>query len=149
MFQFITFHKNVLASNNIVYYYNIVFSFYEINATKKLLFNLKVHSVASFTNNHRKISFTKIGVNFFSTFFLPPTIFVNILNSRVVIKPVVSGILFSISMTFVLREALATRLVISGILTSISVAFILRARLLISGILFSISSFCIESSSIN
>ena len=31
---------------------------------KNLLLNLKVHSVASFVNNHLKISFEQIGVNF-------------------------------------------------------------------------------------
>ena len=58
-------------------------------------------------------------------------------------KPAVSGILFSISVAFVLRTALVVRLVMSGILVSNSAAFVFRAafvvRLVISGIWFSIS----------
>ena len=69
-------------------------------------------------------------------------IFVNLLNSRVAITPVVPGMLFSVYAAFVLTSAWIVRLVISGILPPISVAFVLRAalvaRLAILGILFSI-----------
>ena len=58
-------------------------------------------------------------------------------------KPVVSGTLFSISVTFVFKADFATKLVISGFLISISVAFVFKAafitRLVILEILFLIS----------
>ena len=72
------------------------------------------------------------------------TYFVNLLNSGQVLKPVVSGILFSVSVTFELSAVLVVRLVISFILLSTSTAFLFRAafvaRLVISSILFSISA---------
>ena len=55
---------------------------------------------------------------------------VNLLNSRLVIKPVVSDILFLISVVFLLRTALVVRVVMPGILLSTDVAFVFRAALL-------------------
>ena len=63
------------------------------------------------------------------------------LNSGVVIKPVASGIMFSISVTFVLGATLVAELMMSNILPLTSVTFIFRGvfvvRLVISGILIS------------
>ena len=63
-------------------------------------------------------------------------IFVYLLHSGVVTK-LVSGILFSISVAFLFKQALVAKLVMSGILLSISVAFVFKAafvaRLVIPG----------------
>ena len=68
---------------------------------------------------------------------------INLLNSGIVIEPVLSGILFEISVTFLLKPVLVARLVMSGILLSTSVVFVFKAtlvaRLVIPGVLFSIS----------
>ena len=80
---------------------------------------------------------------FVGSFVLGSTfIFVYLLSSAVVIKAVVSGISFSISVAFISRKALVARLVILGILIWPSVAFVfgavLASRLGISGNFLSI-----------
>ena len=70
----------------------------------------------------------------FTSFFILASIFtfVNLLNSWVSLKWLVSGILFSISVTFAFRSALVARLVLSDILFSISVIFVFRSVFLTS-----------------
>ena len=67
-----------------------------------------------------------------------------------VTRLVISGVLFFISVSFVLRAVLVARLVKADILLSTSDAFLFRsalARLVISGFFISIYGFCIERSS--
>lgn len=78
---------------------------------------------------------------------------VNLLNSGVVIKPLVLGVLFSILLAFVLKIALACRLVISCTFSLISVTILVRATFavewVILDILFAIYVAFIDSSSSN
>ena len=70
--------------------------------------------------------------------FVSKLILVNLLNSGVVITLVVSGILFSVYVAFLLRAALVARLVMPGVLLSTFGAFVFRTafltRLALSGI---------------
>ena len=52
----------------------------------------------------------------------------------------ISGILFSIFITFALRAALQTKPVVSNILFSISVTFVLKVALVINPVIISASS---------
>ena len=73
--------------------------------------------------NH-KHSLCHIKVQDFFSISVSKMIFVNLLNSGVVTKLVVSGILFSIYVTFLSNTDLLTKLQVPGILFSIFVIFI-------------------------
>ena len=65
--------------------------------------------------------------------------FLTAVNGELVAKPVMLGILSSISVILAFKSAFLTKLLISGILFSTTVNAELVAKLVILGILFSIS----------